>query len=376
MRSSSDTGAPVNAPGAPYLVTAPNVSTSDNGVGKFDAHLNDKQTLNGMLFVGYYGALGVDHATTNDPAFLNPVTIRTWTNTESWVWVPNSKFVNEVRFGYNRFTFLFTQNDAAKAADGSGLTGGSEPINPGVTGLAAGGLPRSISELTGGFATLGSWRVGPPKHAEFHTTSGESLYLSGKHALKFGGEAMHIAADATNYNLARGRIFFTSGQCFNGSLRLDDFFCGTPQRAQLTVGDPVREMRWMDYAGYVQDDWHVTPKVTANLGIRYEYKQPIKEVNGLWGNFDPTSPYGLVQQGKNGLDSIYQPDRTNFGPRIGLAWDVTGKGTTVVRAGASVMYSSFAAVYFIAQNGLSNTRSGATVASNPTEPLLKQGGGL
>ncbi len=358
-----------------YLITIPNTTSSNNGVGKIDAHLNDKQTLNGMLFTGYYDGVGIDHTVANNLAFANPVSIRTWTNTESWVWIPNSKIVNEVRFGYNRFTFLFLANDANKLADGSGLTGGSGyALNTGITNPIVGGLPTVNVGSFHSYATLGSWQSRPAYNTPnpYYNFQENLSYLTGKHALKFGGELLHIEADSINYNEGRGRIFFTSGNCFSNSTRLDDFFCGAVDHSHLLAGDGSRQMRWMSYAWYVQDDWHMTPKVTLNLGLRYEYKQPIKEVDGRWGNFDPTSKYGLVQQGKGGLDSIFRPDRTNFGPRIGFAWDLSGRGTTVVRAGASVMYSSYAAVYFMSQNGLSNTTSPG-VHSDPTGGLVETG---
>jgi hypothetical protein len=101
-----------------------------------------------------------------------------------------------------------------------------------------------------------------------------------------------------------------------------------------------------------------------NLGLRYEYKSPLKEANNLFGNFDPA--LGLVQQGQPSVgDTLWKPDRKNFSPRVGFAWDVTGKGTTVVRGGASVIYSSFFAATFMGwtpQNG-----GGGDVSAIPTK---------
>src|SRR5205823_426334 len=76
-----------------------------------------------------------------------------------------------------------------------------------------------------------------------------------------------------------------------------------------------------------------------NLGLRYSFVSPIKEANGLLGGFDPAR--GLVQQGQPGFDSIFKPDYKNFSPRAGFNWDITGKGTTVLRGGSSVIYSMY-----------------------------------
>ena len=123
-------------------------------------------------------------------------------------------------------------------------------------------------------------------------------------------------------------------------------------------------MTWMDAAGFVQDDWRLTSKVIVNLGLRYSYTSPFHEVNNLLGGFDPT--LGMVQVGQASLGSTpWKPDYRDFSPRLGFAWDVSGKGTTVVRAGASIIYSSFAAASFLQQAGLTNF-TGGSIGAIPT----------
>jgi hypothetical protein len=124
-------------------------------------------------------------------------------------------------------------------------------------------------------------------------------------------------------------------------------------------------MRWSETAGYAQDDWRISPKVTLNFGLRYSYQAPIKEVNNNWANFDPSSITGLVQQGSSGNSTMWRPDDTNLSPRIGFAWDVSGKGTTVVRGGFSIMYSTFTAVMFMNQNTFQNSTA-VSIGANPT----------
>ena len=128
-------------------------------------------------------------------------------------------------------------------------------------------------------------------------------------------------------------------------------------------------MRWMHYAGFAQDDWRIKPKLMLNLGLRYEYAQPIKEINGLYGNFDPNSQFGIVQQGDPGVGStLWKPNRKNFSPRVGFAYDVTGKGTTVIRGGSSVMYTTIFARAFM-DNGPPNNSLGNN-AEDPSAALL------
>src|SRR4029077_14944646 len=128
--------------------------------------------------------------------------------------------------------------------------------------------------------------------------------------------------------------------CSGASCPLEDFFAGIPKTATQLLGSAVRTEKWTSTAGFVQDDWRLPPKLTLNLGLRYSYVSPLHEVNNLLGNFDPV--LGIVQQGQASVgDTLWKPDHKNFSPRVGFAWDVSGKGTTVIRAGASVIYSSF-----------------------------------
>ena len=92
--------------------------------------------------------------------------------------------------------------------------------------------------------------------------------------------------------------------------------------------------RW--YAGFVQDTWRISSRLTLTPGLRYEYIGPPHEKDNLLGAFDPNAPGGLVQVGP-GLtrSTLYNAEKTNFSPRLGVAWDIRGNGKTVLRAGIS-----------------------------------------
>jgi len=362
----------LNAPSntTSYASTFPNVNRNDNGITKIDYAINSKHRISGMLWIGYYEAFGQDHPTVN-PLFGAGIFIRSWSNVENWIWTPSSSVVNEFRFGYDRLTQGFTIGDQGIIPDGSGglcttsgCGGKGYPINTGVT--KGGGLPNiTIAGFGGGLGNPNGTRpgvTGPSPYSDFQ----DSLsYLRGNHSLKFGGELTHIRADQITTDFRGVQVNFNGGLAFSGSTPLQDFFTGNPNVGSVTVGDGIRKMVWWHYAGFVQDDWRIKPRLMLNLGLRYEFNQPMREVNNLLGNFDPNSQYGIVQQGEPGVGpSLWKPDHKNVSPRVGFAWDVTGKGTTVVRGGSSVMYTTLFARAFM-DNGPPNGSLG-NIAEDPS----------
>ena len=317
----------------------PNTNQSDNGVAKIDYHINDRHTLSGMLFIGNYTGVGEGRAYVNSK-FLDVLPTRSWVNNESWIWTPNSRWVNQARFGFNRLHNPLLEQDASTPATAFG-------INTGVT--FPGGLP-TIN--LGAFTPLGTSFARPIFQGSTLYDGLDTLsYLRGDHALKFGVEIAHSMVPLQNYVGGRGLIFFLGGSTFAQSTPLEDFLSGNPSFAFLLVGNPRRDLSEWSYAGFAEDDWRVSPRLTLNLGLRYEYFTPPSEAHNLLGNFDPN--VGLVQVGEQ-ISSPFHPDRKNFSPRFGLAWDPTGKGTTSIRVGASIMYDHPPLSLYVNQFALQN----------------------
>jgi hypothetical protein len=84
-----------------------------------------------------------------------------------------------------------------------------------------------------------------------------------------------------------------------------------------------------------------------NYGLRWDYFGVVHEKNNLFSNITSIAPatgtgtFTLTQVGQPGLSQLYEPDKKNFAPRVSAAWDVTGKGKTVVRAGFGMFFDSF-----------------------------------
>ncbi len=342
-----------------FLSTFPTANTSDNGVGKLDYHLNDKNTINGMFFYGHYNAIGEDHPF-GQQSSTDSSPIRTTSITASWVYTPSSNVVNEMRFGHDRITFNFINVDVGVNPTTYGFT------PTGITNKEAGGAPSvTISPFgLGGTPVIGTafnrpQYFTPNPYSDFQDSV--SL-LKGKHSVKIGGEYAHLEANAKVYNNGRGRLDFPSVQ---------GFFQGIPSGTLLT-GNPQSKLTAGNFAGYIQDDWRISPRVIINLGVRYMYLTPLKDANNLLGNFDPASPTGMVQQGQNGNSTIWRPDTHDFEPRAGFAWDMKGNGTTVLRVGVGLIHETWNLETFEGQFIMQNDGS-TSPSATPTGASISCG---
>jgi hypothetical protein len=344
--------------GNTFLSSFPVTNVSNNVIGKVDFHANDKNSISGTFFFGNYTSTGEDHGFVNK-AFTDDAPLRSYTAVASWIYTPSSNVVNEMRFGYDRVDFSFLNVDRTVLADGKGYA-----LNTGVTN--PGGFPNV--NFNGTFTGLGTSANRPQSFSPnpYYDFQDSVSYLRGKHSFKFGGEFAHIEADAAIYVNARGVFNFNGGGAFGGSSPLEDFFAGTPFNGQLLGGNPKVKLTWMSTAGYIQDDWRVNQKLIINLGLRYEYVTPMKGANNSLGTFDPT--LGMVQQG-HGTDSVWKGDHRAFGPRLGFAYDLNGKGTTVVRGGGSLIHSSWVLATFLGEFGLQNDGS-TSLAAVPTGAVI------
>ena len=149
------------------------------------------------------------------------------------------------------------------------------------------------------------------------------------------------------------------GTCTSGSSPLEDFLAGIPDSGGGTVlnGNPLRSLRQEDYSGFFEDTWHLLPHVTLNYGLRYEYFTVMRDSQNLIGNWDPT--VGFEQVGVN-VNSAYNGYHKDFSPRLGIAWDIGGKGKTVVRAGGGVYYVDLVAAALVDQTQIPGKSSGLT----------------
>ncbi|MGH9470197.1 MAG: carboxypeptidase regulatory-like domain-containing protein, partial [Terriglobia bacterium] len=165
----------------------------------------------------------------------------------------------------------------------------------------------------------------------------DNLTLSkGAHTLKFGADVRKLMDDATSNNWPFGRIEFTSD--ISGDPEAA-FMLGYPRTILTPEGVPITKAREWRYALYAQDDWRTTPKLTLNLGIRWDIFPPSVDVNGitdtlLW-DVNPVSPV-FWPSPLRVVHNLYYVSNRDFSPRLGFAYRLPF--STVVRGGYGIFY--------------------------------------
>ncbi len=337
------------------IIGMTSVNSQNNGVAKIDYHISDHHALSGMFFRGVGGGSWHDNAwavgasgSSNSP-WASSLWGYILVGSGAWTWTPNSTLVNELHVGYTHFHQTYDSNDANVNPLAYG-------INTGVTDPRLFGFP--LMGVNGNF--IGTFRLGGnwPKHIGPDATLQFSEHVSvsrGKHTFKFGGEINQTAANVFITTNGKGRIRFSN---------LESFLKGNVKSSgsKLFTGEPQVHLHNASFGAFLQDDWRVTPRLTLNLGMRYELPTVFGERDNKLGNFDPSSPTGLVQIGY-GETATFHGDHNNFSPRVGFAWDVRGNGKTVIRGGGGIMYETVPLITFIAVAnllGLNQVPTGAT----------------
>ena len=186
------------------------------------------------------------------------------------------------------------------------------------------------------------------RHTNTFQIGDQLAFDRGTHTLKIGGEFRELQLNGALDYFNRGELFFfgqISGQgpqalcgtpgytCGSG---LADLLLGYPSFGLQSRGAVSIIMRSQAYAGYVQDDWRISRKLTLNLGLRYEYFSPPVNPENQMYTFDQQTGT-VVQVGTNGIPRAgVHPDHDNFAPRIGFAWNPGSE--FVVRGGYGLYY--------------------------------------
>jgi hypothetical protein len=187
-----------------------------------------------------------------------------------------------------------------------------------------------------------------PEHAyeNIFQVADTLTWARGKHSLKFGVDFRRQQRNF--YQVTAPRGFFNFGGNYTNDLGsgtqgsgVADLLLGFPQQTEQDFLPGLYPTRYWDMSEFVQDDWHVRPNLTVNLGLRYEIASP---ANGRVGNFDLNRAIVITSYGQNAVSHAgVKFDKNNWAPRLGLAWSL--RKDTVVRAGGGVFHSPEANIF-------------------------------
>ncbi|MEP6924354.1 MAG: TonB-dependent receptor [Pyrinomonadaceae bacterium] len=345
-----------NLPGrSNNFVRTPSVSDDNNRfTTKLDYKLNAKNDVFGRysygkrdrFLPGVFGGI----ADGSDSSSRGLTTVKNHSLLIGWNYLASSSLINQFRFGYN-YAKAVTQQEPFGQGSSSDFVPGI-PDDP----LIQGGLP-AILLTTGGFSPrLGSADFNPKfqKSKQFQFNDSVTL-IRGAHTFRFGTDVLApLRLNFLDIPVTRGRFAFSGiytalspGLSATGN-SVADFLTGIPVQAALTNVFQVSQRRHM-YSFFGQDDWKVTPKLTVNLGLRYDFGSPYYEANNKQTNFDQVAAAQATTQaqalaslvtakdGNLGARTLVKPDRNNFAPRVGFAYSATDK--LVVRGGYGIFYN-------------------------------------
>ena len=275
----------------------------------------------------------------------------------AWNWAPTSTINNEVRGGTYRQISRFI--NSREFPEGYVLTwptiGGTAAVTNPVRTTQNSGRDGNITE----FADNASW-------------------VKGGHILRFGGGFRHVQIIPFSFGgiLPGYTIGFGSGNInplnannaaqFPGGIASNDFTNASRLLALLTgalttatqtfnvvdansgyvAGAPQRrDLRYYAIGFYVGDTWRFRPNLTLNIGLRHDYYDPVREVNGVGllprGELESLRDPNLVLElagGGKGTRPFYRPDKNNFAPSFSFSWDPFKEGKTAIRGGYSISY--------------------------------------
>lgn len=333
-----------------------------------------------------YGTYLFDQENTGTPPVLPPPTNSGGTNlhlraqgaTLHWNHIISPTLINSFDFGYTRYNNLLSTLNSFKQnfIQAVGITNTFSATDPLFWGAPSISIPGYLmpSEATPNFRTTG-------------IIDGDDsvMWIHGKHSVRMGGEL----------RWTREWMFFSSG---NGSTAFDnnftgnnvaDFLLGLPSSVSKEANAPTWNSTVPYVATYIQDDWRVAPKLTLNLGLRYEVEGALRQSGNCGLDFNPVTATMLVSTHCVSLPAIqsfyqnirpdiklstypqstaYNADTNNFGPRFGFAYHMLPK--TVVRGGYGIFYAAPQIESLASTNQFAPLTLAPIWTSSPTVPTL------
>jgi len=359
-----------NLPGTPgnYSSSAPQSGYSHNIVAKIDQNFSDRSHLSARWYFGQGYAVAPDciFVCSYLPEYFQTVPSHIQNYNVVWNYSIRPNLSNQLAAGVSYFTQGFA--DAVHNQDPLTLAG----LN---TGASLSGSPQIAIN---GFDSIG---ITPTSGRNDITgqISDTVSWTVGKHELRFGLEYRRAYIDLYYNWGGRGAFNFGTGGVLgpwandttvadSNVLNLADFLAGYSYQSTITLGTQERFIYTHTGTGFAQDSWQVSQKLNVNLGLRYDYQQPFYTNNPNLSVFAPNNGGLVLAGGGTGTPQyIYNSNKVNLSPRIGLAYQVSA--STVIRANYGLYFDQPAGQAFFGNIGIPNGGAGG-VNNNPigTEP--------
>jgi hypothetical protein len=307
-------------------------------------HYNDSQSLTDNIYYGHTVVPGAD-----DTDFANNQVSGAQEYSVSETHLFSTRFINELRFGYTRYHI--DQYSLLSGHDYSTQYGMGNIAVPGIAATDA----YPYIDLYSGYFTGGS-SYKPLLIQDHNIQISDNLVLSGvgKHEFKFGGDFRRLNSFPYFTIFPTGFQYYgayfspsTSDPTFgyfnpfawfpNGGSDISDLLVGLPFVTDigLQLTNPHTQSWEMHFFG--QDTYKVTPRLTLNYGLRYEYQAPYTDAHNFSSNYDPVANRILVAGTGSNSRSLINSRWNDFAPRLGFAFQITPK--TVLRGGFGLFYS-------------------------------------
>jgi hypothetical protein len=330
------------------FVSSPVIRNTENlGLVKVDHHAGPNDTLSvhwAIFDQDQFNPFDPVNAFTNLPGYGSYTLNDGQNGGVSWTHVFTSAAINELRLGYNRMRAgalqqSYGHNESAALGFPDVLTNPVDLGYPEVNILGFDGIGEPLN-------------YPQDRHDTTIDISDNLSIVKGRNQFKFGADIRNIQIDNYLDFVARGDFFFEAGT--------EDGMAGSPVEAlaQLSVGIPdyavavsgntFNTVRSTGMNYYIQDDIHVVPRLLLNVGLRYEYNSPgvedhnrysIPDLSANSATCTPVPNCQFILAGTDGVPrATYNPTKTDFAPRIGVAWRPMKTERWVVRAAYGVFY--------------------------------------
>jgi hypothetical protein len=337
-----------------YLAAGSNKGRNDLWDVKIDHSFNENNRLSGHFAHGtsFYTPANI-FGNPLDPVAQAPYPSDNWLFSTNYVRTLSPTSLMNITFGFTR-SYVYSKDIATAYPDYSPVTDLGFPSYIETSGFKA--TPAAAMDLyaTSGNANIGSipWGIYRSAPETFHL-AGSWSRISGKHDLKIGGEGRMNRQNMTQPGEPAGTFWFdqntTSQEPWVGGDSMASFLTGFGGDTgwgeyEIPVWPATQSFR---FAAYVQDNWKATSKLTLNLGLRYDLEVPRTDRYNRQSYVEPDVPFPETVPGEPNLTGVlkfvtpdnrhnYGYDKNNFGPRFGLAYQLTPK--TVLRGGYGVFY--------------------------------------